>query len=109
MTQATLDTIVRTGPEQPTSRVIRMNAMAMGVVLGLLAGVGLFVATNYLVLKGGDVVGPHLALLGQVFIGYEVTFVGSVVGFAWAFFAGWAAGYFGARIYNAVAHWDRRR
>src|SRR5690606_19138980 len=108
MTQVTLDTIVRSGTEQPTSRVIRMNAMALGTVLGLLAGFGLFIATNYLVLKGGDVVGPHLALLGQVFLGYQVTFAGSLIGFAWAFFVFWAAGYFGARIYNGVAHRGRQ-
>lgn len=108
MTHLSLDTVMHRELEQPRAKIIRMNAMAMGVVLGVLAGTGLFLATNYLVLKGGDVVGPHLALLGQIFVGYEVTFVGSLVGFAWAFFVFWAAGYAGARIYNAVAGWERR-
>ena len=47
-------------------RVVRLNAVVTGVVTGLLAGLALFVATNWLVLKGGPVVGPHLALLGPV-------------------------------------------
>ncbi|HEY6065940.1 MAG TPA: hypothetical protein VIY96_07265, partial [Thermoanaerobaculia bacterium] len=63
-------------------------------------------ATNWLVLKGGPVVGPHLALLRQFFIGYEVTFVGSLIGFAYAFVSGFLAGYLVSRIYNRVV---RRR
>ena len=61
------------------TRVMRLNASVQGVVTGLLAGIALFVATNWLVIKGGPVVGPHLALLGQFFIGYRVTFVGSLI------------------------------
>jgi hypothetical protein len=67
----------------------------------------LFLATNWLVVKGGDVVGPHLALLGQYFLGYRVTFVGSLVGFAYAFVVGFVAGYGVSRIYNWVV--DRRQ
>ena len=73
-------------------RVVRLNAVVTGLVTGLLAGLALFVATNWLVLKGGPVVGPHLALLGQYFIGYRVSFVGSLIGFAWAFGVGFVAG-----------------
>jgi len=81
-------------------RVMRLNATVQGLVTGILAGVAVFVATNWLVLKGGAVVGPHLALLGQFFIGYQVTFVGSLVGFAYAFMAGFIFGYAVARAYN---------
>lgn len=96
----------KTSTIYPRSRVIRMNAMATGVVIAILAGVALFIATNWLVLKGGDVVGPHLGLLGQVFIGYRVTFVGSLIGFAYAAACGFAMGYVGARLYNFVAERD---
>lgn len=88
-----LATIVRT-------RLIRLDAMLQGVATGLVAGLGLFVATNWLVLKGGPVVGPNLALVGQFFIGYRVTFVGSLIGFAYAFATGFAAGYMVARLHN---------
>src|SRR5215468_10050056 len=74
-----------------------------GVVTGLLAGLALFVATNWLVLKGGRVVGPHLALLGQYFIGYRVSFVGSLIGFAWAFSLGFLVGAAVVAIYNRLA------
>jgi hypothetical protein len=82
------------------TRLLRLNAIVHGLVTGLVAGLGLFVATNWLILKGGEVVGPHLALLGQFFIGYRVTFVGSVIGFAYAFICGFVGGYVIARIYN---------
>lgn len=104
MTQLALEPPVSRSNIYPRSRVIRMNATATGLVVGILAGLALFVATNWLVLKGGDVVGPHLALLSQVFVGYSVTFTGSLVGFAYATACGFVAGYLGARLYNLVAH-----
>ena len=84
-------------------RVVRLNAAIAGVVTGLLAGLALFVATNWLLLKGGPVVGPHLALLGQYFIGYRVSFVGSLIGFAWAFVLGFLVGAAVVTIYNRLA------
>jgi hypothetical protein len=84
-------------------RVVRLNAMVAGAVTGLLAGLAVFVATNWLILKGGSVVGPHLALLGQFFIGYRVSFAGSLVGFVWAFALGFLSGFAVVRIYNLLA------
>ena len=84
------------------TRLLRLNATIQGVVTGIVAGLGIFAATNWLVLKGGDVVGPHLGLLGQFFVGYEVTFAGSLIGFMYAFAAGFMVGYGVARIYNWI-------
>jgi hypothetical protein len=88
------------------ARVLRLNAAIQGVVTGLVAGLAVFIATNWLILKGGDVVGPHLSLLGQFFIGYRVTFIGSLIGFGYAFVLGYIVGYLVARIYNFIA--DRK-
>ena len=85
------------------TRLVRLNARIQGVVVGLVAGLGLFIATNWLVLKGGKAVGRHLSLLGQFFIGYSVTFPGSLVGFVYAFVCGSIIGYSVARIYNWIA------
>ena len=85
------------------ARLLRLNAMVQGIVTGIVAGLGVFIATNWLVLKGGKVVGPHLALLSQFFIGYRVTFVGSLIGFVYAFLYGFIGGYFVARMYNWIA------
>jgi hypothetical protein len=91
------------------ARLLRLNAMVQGVVTGIVAGLGIFIATNWLVLKGGEVVGPHLALLSQFFIGYRVTFVGSLIGFVYAFLYGFIGGYFVARIYNWIVDIRERR
>ncbi len=94
-TKKSLDSVVK-------FRMARLNALVQGLVVGLLTGSAVFLATNWLVLKGGSVVGPHLALLGQFFIGYQVTFLGSLIGFAYAFVAGFAAGYVTSIIYNRI-------
>lgn len=46
------------------TRMIRLNASIQGIVTGLIVGFAVFLATNWLILKGGDVVGLHLSLLG---------------------------------------------
>ena len=90
------------------TRIVRLNATVQGMVTGLVGGLAIFVATNWLVLKGGPVVGPHLSLLGQFFVGYRVTFLGSFIGFAYGFASGFLAGYFVAAVYNlVVARRDR--
>ena len=91
------------------ARILRLNATVYGVVTGLIAGLLLFIATNWLVLKGGTVVGPHLALLGQYFIGYRVTFLGSLVGFVYAFAGGFVLAYVVATLYNAFARMRDKR
>jgi hypothetical protein len=82
--------------------VIRLNGHILGFVIGIIEALVIFVATNWLVLKGGEVVGPHLGLLGQFFIGYDVTFVGSLIGAAYGFVTGYLSGLIIGWIYNAV-------
>ena len=92
------------------TRALRLNATVQGIVTGLVAGLGVFIATNWLVLKGGERIGPHLSLLGQYFIGYRVSFLGSVLGFFYAFVIGYVVGYMVGRVYNwAVDRRDHKR
>ncbi len=87
-------------------QVRRVNEQAWGVALGALSGLGLFAATNVLVLRGGWNVGAHLSLLQVFFPGYRVTFVGSLIGFVYAFVLGygigWAIGALLARFNRAT-------
>ncbi|HJR43383.1 MAG TPA: hypothetical protein VJ812_14915 [Gemmatimonadaceae bacterium] len=82
--------------------ILRLNARAWGIAMGLLFGLGLFIATNFLVLKGGSQVGPHLSLLAVYFPGYRVTFVGSLIGFVYAFVLGYALGRLIGTVYNRL-------
>jgi hypothetical protein len=78
----------------------RANEQGWGIALGLLGGLGLFVATAVLVVKGGANPGPHLSLLRVYFPGYAVSWLGSFVGFVYAFVVGYAIGRTIATLYN---------
>lgn len=82
--------------------VIRLNSHILGFVIAVISALVIFLATNWLVIKGGEVVGPHMRLLDQFFIGYSVTFVGSLIGAAYAFVIGYICGLLIGHIYNWV-------
>jgi hypothetical protein len=82
--------------------VLRLNCHILGFVLGIIGALAIFVATNWLVLKGGETIGPHLGLLGHFFIGYSVTFVGSLIGAAYGFIVGYLSGLLIGWIYNGI-------
>jgi hypothetical protein len=81
----------------------RLNARAWGIAMGLLLGAALFIATNFLVVKGGENQGQHLRLLRVFFPGYTVSFLGSFVGFVYAFVVGYATGRLIGAVYNSLA------
>lgn len=91
-----------------TKTIQRIHEQSWGIAFGLVLGVALFVATNVLVLKGGDPVGPHLGLLRIYFPGYSVGFVGSLIGFVYAFVLGYGFGRIIASTYNRLTA-DMRR
>ena len=80
----------------------RLNARAWGIALGLLFGGGLFVATMFLIMRGGPNVGEHLQLLRAYFPGYSVTVLGSFVGFVYGFVVGYAIGRVIGMVYNRI-------
>lgn len=82
--------------------ILRASEQGWGIAIGLLLGLGLFLATVILVLKGGPNPGPHLGLVRIYFPGYSVTWIGSVIGFVYAFVVGYAIGRTVATIYNRL-------
>ncbi len=82
-----------------------INEKGWGIGLGLASGVGLFAATNFLVLKGGSHVGSHLQLLRVYFPGYSVSLAGSLIGFVYAFVIGYGVGRSVATMYYRFAVW----
>ena len=76
----------------------KLDKTALGVAVGVVLGMLIFLATIFLVARGDDPRGPHLALIGQYFIGFSVTWTGSVVGFAYGsclgFLLGWSVALF---------------
>ena len=99
----------QTNDEKLFSAVLKLKAKVLGLVLGLLLGLAIFIATNWLIIKGGHttvdgryVVGPHLQLLSQFFIGYRVSFLGSIIGFFYGFAIGTLSGAAIGWIYNKI-------
>ncbi len=89
--------------EGVSAYVTQLNGRVWGLALGMLTGFGLFVATIWLVIKGGENVGQHLGLLSQYFPGYDVTFPGAIFGLLWGFFVGYAMGRAICLFYNIAA------
>ena len=85
------------------SAVARLRAGILAVVFAMLGGSGLFVATAWLLLKGGKNVGATLGLLGNYLPGYAVTWPGAVIGLLYGAVISGVAGWCLARIYNRLA------
>ena len=78
-----------------------MDKLALAIAMGITAGAYIMLATLFLVLKGGEVVGPHMALLSEYFLGYTVTLEGAFIGFLYGFFWGFLLGWIIAYLRNA--------
>ena len=84
----------------------RYDTVALGVAVGSVAGLVLFLATLALLLRGGQVFSPMLSLIGNYLIGYHVTWTGAVLGLAEGFVGGFLFGYLIARAINAVTRME---
>jgi hypothetical protein len=92
----------RTEEHELQTALLRLNARAWGIAMGLLLGSALFLATNILVLKGGPQMGKHLALLSIYLPGYRVSFLGSIIGFIYLFVVGYLLGRLIGAVYNRL-------
>ncbi len=87
---------------QVTRAVARLQARILALVLGTMCGLGLFIMTAWLVLKGGPQVGLHLRLLRHFFIGYDVTWPGAFIGLVYGALSGALIGWVIGRVYNRI-------
>jgi protoporphyrinogen oxidase len=78
----------------------RLDPVALGISVGTVGGLGLFLATAALLLKGGAVVGPTLSLLDNYLIGFSVTWRGAIIGLAEVAGGGFALGFLFAAMRN---------
>jgi hypothetical protein len=78
-----------------------IHKAALGVAVGLVCGLFIFALTLFhLVLQ--PLQGPNVALLGQYFYGYTISWPGALIGFAWGGGTGFVLGWFMAFIRNLV-------
>ena len=81
----------------------RMDTVALSLAMGAVFGLGLFVLTAILLLKGappGVPIGPNLSALATFLPGYSVTWLGGIVGVGYGFLIGMAVGFILAVLWN---------
>jgi hypothetical protein len=88
--------------EEISRALARIRMGALVIVCAMIGGVGLFVMTAWLLIKDGPYVGQHLQLLSNYFMGYSVTWWGSVVGLFYGALTGGVIGWAIGTIYNKV-------
>jgi protoporphyrinogen oxidase len=94
------------GVPQPASEDVLRTAfahvdpVALGAAFGVVVGIGIFLATAVLLIKGGPIVGPTLLLLGQYLPGYRVSWGGALIGMLEAGAGGYVLGYSLAKLRN---------
>ncbi len=89
--------------------VLRLHGPALGLALGAVGALGLVATTNWLVLRGTAAQSVHARLLAQVFPGYSVSLVGSLIGAVELFALVFAFCVVFAWIYNAIVDLRRGR
>ena len=88
--------------DELSKAVVRMQAGILALVFAAICGFGLFAMTVWLVIKDGPMVGLHLELLNNYFIGYSVTWKGSFVGLFYGALIGSIIGWAIGKIYNRI-------
>ncbi len=80
----------------------KLDPLALGLSLGTVLGVGLMLATWFLLLRGGDTSGKTLTLLSEFYPGYAVTAVGGLLGLLYGLLTGFLMGWGYAFLRNAA-------
>jgi hypothetical protein len=88
--------------------VARIRTGALAIVWAMIGGVGVFAMTAWLLIKDGPHVGQHLQLLSNYFIGYSVTWWGSVVGLFYGALCGGVIGWAVGTMYNKIVNMRQR-
>jgi hypothetical protein len=87
----------------------KYDPVALGTAVGSVASALIFMVTAILLVRGGDVVGPTLSLLGNYFLGYEVSWPGAFLGLVETGIGGFAFGYGLASMINRVISRELRQ
>lgn len=80
---------------------MKLNIGAFALAFAIWWGVGIFLLTWWIIAFSGATDEP--TFLGQIYLGYRVTPVGSVMGLVWGFVDALIAGAIFAWLYNVLA------
>lgn len=85
--------------------VVRLRSRVLAMVSATLGGTSLFIATAWLLVRGGPNVGLHLGLLGNFLPGYSVSWPGAFLGLFYGAVIGGVLGWSVAQVYNRVSEY----
>ena len=85
--------------ERLVKRVIRLNVILLGIVMGTGLGLILFIGTHISLAVTGEKAGHYLSLLGVFLPGYSASPGGAWVGLVWGFVIGSLSGSFVYYVY----------
>jgi len=78
---------------------MKIRVRAFGLAVGIVCGLGIFVATICDVARGK---GETLGSLDSFFLGYSISVSGAIVGLIWGFVDGFICGALIAWLYNIL-------
>ena len=80
---------------------MKLDIKAFGLTCGLIWGLGLCVLTWWIIAFEGQT--GEVTIIGQVYRGYSISAMGSLIGLAWGFCDGLVGGVVFAWLYNKIA------
>jgi len=80
---------------------MKLNVKAFALAVALVWGLGLFILTWWIILFDGST--GETNLIGQVYRGYNISPMGSLIGLAWGLADGLIGGLIFAWVYNFFA------
>jgi hypothetical protein len=80
---------------------MKLDVKAFAITCGLLMGLGLFLATWWIIILDGP--SDRMTFIGQVYRGYGLNGMGSLVGLIWGLVDGAIGGAIFAWLYNSLA------
>ena len=79
--------------------VMRLNAKAMAMSVGIVSGASVFLATVWILVTGSS--GETMSGLGVFYLGYSVSWGGAFIGLVYGLIDGLIGGLLFALLYNA--------
>lgn len=81
---------------------MKLNVWAFAIAGAILWGLAVLLVTWWIILFEGAT--GEVTMLGHVYRGYNISFVGGLIGLAWAAVDGFIGGMIFAWLYNKLAH-----
>jgi hypothetical protein len=79
---------------------MKLNVKAFALTCGIIAGLGLFFITWWIIATSGA--SGARTVIGLVYLGYNISPLGSLIGLIWAFADGLIGGAVFAWLYNLI-------